>query len=111
VLSTSHLKWDGLRSSFLASRIAPEGATIAVGFFILTASSIELVCPWLYADRGGGGGPHKRLGIGIVLSQVAVDRGLEIDNRVEAAAADALGHRVTESTATDLATHIVIGRE
>ncbi len=55
--------------------------------------------------------PTNGLGVGIVLSSVAVDCGLEIDNRVEAVAADALGQRLMESTATDLATHVVLGRE
>ena len=41
-------------------------------------------------DRVGGFGPDERFGIGIVLGQISVDGGLEVDDRAEDAAADAL---------------------
>jgi hypothetical protein len=40
-------------------------------------------------DLVGGSGPDKGLGIVLVGGDVAIDRGLQIDDRVEAAAADA----------------------
>ena len=40
-------------------------------------------------DLVGRFGPGERLRIGVVLGDVAVDRGLQVDDRVEAAAADA----------------------
>jgi hypothetical protein len=44
-------------------------------------------------DRGGGFGPDERFGAGIVLSEISIDGGLQVGNRAEHAAADALaGH-------------------
>src|SRR6202158_4119833 len=40
-------------------------------------------------DGGWGCSPDERLGLGIVLGEVAVDGGLQVDERVEAATADA----------------------
>ena len=37
----------------------------------------------------GRGGPDERLGVGVVLGEVAVDRGLQIDQRMEDAAVEA----------------------
>jgi hypothetical protein len=41
-------------------------------------------------DRVGGLGPDEASGIGIVLGEVGIDGGLEVDNRTEDAAANAL---------------------
>ena len=37
-------------------------------------------------DLVGGSGPDKGLGVVVVLGDVSIDRGLEVDDRVEAAA-------------------------
>jgi hypothetical protein len=44
----------------------------------------------LGADAGGCGRPDERSGIGVVLVEVTVDGGLEVDDRAEGAALEAL---------------------
>jgi hypothetical protein len=41
-------------------------------------------------DRVGGFGPDEASGIGIVRGEISIDGGLEVDNRTEDAAANAL---------------------
>src|SRR5438270_9432697 len=44
-------------------------------------------------NRVSGFGPDERLGAGIVLGEISIDSGLQVDDRAEDAAADALpGH-------------------
>jgi hypothetical protein len=55
----------------------------------LTEWEIEIQRTQFGEDVFRGLGPGERFGIGIVLGDVAVDGGLQVDDRVEAAAADA----------------------